>query len=245
MPYIKLPDAVWNCRLNATELMVYIALQKHANAFGRCTVKHSTVARLVGASAESVLRATHGLADKGLLFIHERRNKITGNRVANGYTVETPAGGFTKLPANIFACALNKSVFKVYAYLLKCRGETSLEAVPSLSQMVSALHMSKRTIVDAVKYLDGHLFIQKTGYARKTDNRIGHNRHRVLTPRLRAVLLLIMAARQKAQKKIRATPSQRATRNANRNVLNFTYNILQVVKKCKGVLCKLFSRLLI
>lgn len=228
--YIKLPDAVYNYNLNATELMVYTALQKHANIFGRCIVKHSTIAQLIGTTAGTVSRATKALENKGLIFIHTCRNRKTGEQIANGYTLESFTGGYTKLPANIHAYKLPKSIFKVYTYLLKCRCNRSLEAVPSLSQMVNALHMSKRTVIDAIDYLQINLYLSKERYDRKTDNRIGHNRHVVFTPALRAIMLRLVIAIKKAQKKIRATLSQKVTRIAKKCFTKFSYSIAYPTK---------------
>ncbi|MEG0839725.1 MAG: hypothetical protein RSF33_07990 [Hydrogenoanaerobacterium sp.] len=244
MTYIKLADSVWSYGLTSTELMVYIAIKKHTNVFDRCIVKHSTLARLIDASCASVSRATHGLQAKGLLFIHQCKNKA-GEQIANGYTLETMHGGYTVLPAEILSYKLPKSVFKVYAYLLKCKNSTSLQAVPSLSQMVAALNMSKQTIVSAVKYLHEQLLICKTGYARKSDKRIGHNRHFIIDAKLRLLVLLLADKWQKKQKEIRVASSQKVTRKANSLTVNCIFIILQVIKKCKGLICKLFSHFLI
>lgn len=210
MPYIKLPDAIWRHNLSSAELMVYVALRRYTNCFGRCIVKHGTIAQLVGCSADTVARATHRLAEKGLLTIHTCKSKATGERIANGYTLELLSGGYTKVPASIFACKLPKSVFKVYLYLFKCRAKNGLQAVPSLSQMVSVLHMSKRTVVDAVKRLSGAFFVCKQQHRRR-DNHLGHNRHTVLCPVLR-LLVLRMALMSARRKGARAALSKKATR---------------------------------
>ncbi|WP_312641522.1 helix-turn-helix domain-containing protein [Hydrogenoanaerobacterium sp.] len=243
--YIKLPDAVFNFNLNATELMVYTALQKHANIFGRCIVKHSTIAQLIGASTGTVSRATRALESKGLIFIHACRNKKTGDQIANGYTLESFTGGYTKLPANIHAYKLPKSVFKVYVYFLKCRCEKSLQAVPSLSQMVSVLHMSKRTVIDAVNYLQERMYLSKERYERKTDNRIGHNRHIVFTPVLRAIMLRLVCALNKAQKRIRATLFQRVARIAKNYITKSIYSILNTYEIVKHIAPKILFYLVI
>ena len=210
MPYIKLPDAIWRYSLSSTELMVYVALRRHVNPFGRCIVKHRTLAQLIGCSPDTISRATRRLEDKGLLTIHNCRDKATGDQIANGYTLELLGGGYTKIPASIFACKLSKSDFRVYLYLLKCRSKIGLQAVPSLSQMVSVLHMSKRTVVDAIRRLDSALFICKAAYHRKQDRRLGHNQHTVLSPSLRRLVLHLAAIRKKRCRQ----PVRKAARKA-------------------------------
>lgn len=210
--HIKLPNAIWSYNLSSADLQVYIAISTFANRFGHCYVKQDTIATAAGVSVPTVIRAVKRIADCGLLTIRKRYNR-EGQTIANGYTIAALSGSFTLVPADVLLYRLPKSVFKVYLYLMRCRSSKCLEAVPSLSQMVSALHMSKRTIIDAVNHLSGCLLLHKESYRHKQDGRIGHNRYRVITSAIRRVLLLLLSKYARTKEK-RATLLQRATRNA-------------------------------
>lgn len=242
MNYIKLPNRIFGFHLNAAELMTYTALKASANVFNFCTVKHSTLAEKIGASTDTVARAVSGLERQGLLHIKVRYN-TSGNRIANGYTLTALHGSYTKIPTNIFYYRLPKSVFKVYLYLMKCRDNKSLVAVPSLAELSSNLGMSKRTVVDAVKYLNDHAIIYKASYNRKTDRRIGRNRHTVFTTAFKAVLLSMVNALKSAQKKMRANPYYKAAPTMFRNLFKSIsiFTISQMISKIKGFFVKVIK----
>ncbi|MEG0754754.1 MAG: helix-turn-helix domain-containing protein, partial [Angelakisella sp.] len=186
--FIKLPNAIWSYRLSSGELQVYTALTAFANRFGACCVRHATVAELCGVSSATVARAIGQLSSKGLISISKRYDR-QGQLVANKYLVTPLSGSFTRVPCNIWGYKLAKSDFKVYLYLLCCCAQNILEAVPSLSQMVSVLHMSKRTIIDAVNRLSQLLLLYKEQYRRKQDKRMGHNRYRLIIGMARRLLV--------------------------------------------------------
>ena len=115
---------------------------------------------------------------------------------------------------------------------MTCRHSQTLEALPSLSQMVSMLHMSKRTIIDAIKHLTNALLLTKENYKRKTDNRLGHNRYRILTGQVRLILIvLLMKAGNK--KRLGAAPSYNATPNPQAKLFKCTYTIACSVENVK------------
>lgn len=222
--YIRLPHAVLEqYELTSSELMLYVALLKHCNLLGCCKARHSTLAAMLGVSERTVSATIAKLEGKGLVHITKRISR--GRQISNRYDVVVPRGRFVKIPANIFELGLGKSTFKVYVHLLKCKGNSKLEAFPSLNQMVAALHMSKRTIVDAIAALSSCVLLHKRSYNRKTDRRIGHNRYLLILPSLRAMLLSLVCLFKKGQKKIRATPTVRVTRTNKKTHENLSYNI--------------------
>lgn len=229
---IKLPNAIWGYQLNSADLQVYVAVVGYANRFGHCYVKQDTLAAAVGASVPTVIRAIKRLASCALLTITKRYNR-EGQTIANGYTIAALPGGFTLVPADVLRYRLPKSAFKVYIYLLRCRSNECLEAVPSLSQMVSALHMSKRTIIDAINHLSGCLLLHKESYRHKQDGRIGHNRYRVITDAIRRVLLVLLAGYARAKEK-RVTLRNRVTRAARNKRYLFKTRIAETLAFVKA-----------
>lgn len=232
---IKLPNAIWSRGLTAADFQMYLAIKTFTNRFGHCVVRHQTLATTAGVSVPTAARAIQRLVHAQLISTGKRFNS-EGRLVANSYTLFAIPGGFTLVPANILQYRLPKSALKVYLYLLRCRDNNSLEAVPSLSQMVSALRMSKRTIVDAVSSLSGLLLLHKEHYQRKQDSRLGHNRYRVITNAVRRVLAVILA-KFASKKEMRAALRNRATRRMEKVSHLYTTTIAPVVRKVKDFLC--------
>ena len=115
---------------------------------------------------------------------------------------------------------------------MTCRHSRTLEALPSLSQMVSMLQMSKRTIIDSINHLTKALLLTKENYKRKTDNRLGHNRYRILTGKVR-LLLIVLLMKAGIKKRLGAAPSYNATPNPQAILFKCTNNIACSVRNVK------------
>lgn len=236
--FIKLHNSIFDYSLSSSSLMVYVALKRHCNIFNHCTVKHFTLAELTGLSVNTVGRAIDELYSKGLVHCKVRYNS-SGYRISNSYTLTQLNGSYTKLPRNIFSHNLPKSVFKVFTYLMICKDNKNDISAPSLNRMATTLHMSKRTIVDAVAFLNANILISKENYVRKSDNRQGNNRHFIISTKLRYTIFSIVSKLIRCPssliKKMRANLSNRLTLGKNSiNILHeIIYNVSPFAIKSK------------
>ncbi len=186
MQFIRLPHQIFQYRLPAGALVAYLALAKYTRKTSsgsmRCTVSLQRMATLLGCSRDTVRRVVSCLRAHGLVKLIPHYDS-DGLRVTNSYLLAPLPGRFTQVPTDIFSCGLSKQQLAVYLYLLSKQTGVRQESFPSLSEMAHTLCLSKRSVVDAVRILEGKGLVCKKNY-RKKDGGFGRNRHRAVLPKL-------------------------------------------------------------
>lgn len=157
---MKVYNAVFNYNLSPNALKVYVYLSYCKNELGTAIVKTATIASTCAIqSLSSIHTALAELDKKGLVKKYKRRN-AEGDTIANGYRVTQLHGGWFTLKLDNGQLALPKSSFMVYLYLLRCKNRAG-RAWPSFSHMAAILHISRNTIIAAIKCLISCLWLRK------------------------------------------------------------------------------------
>lgn len=149
--FIKISCKIFSLALSPSALKVYCYLRSVCNGFGSIIVKRSTIALRCGISSlTTVSKALCELQESGLLSCNSRHGH-DGYCIASEYTLSLPSGHWFRLP--LHALLLPKSAFAVYAYLCRAADNASRLAFPSLSQLSTALHMARNTVIKAIAHL--------------------------------------------------------------------------------------------
>ena len=185
--FVRIPNRIFNCKLKASELLVFCYLTSKKNHLSALTIRHETVANALGLSRNTVLAAFKGLAEKGL--VEQQVRYYRGHQISSRYHIAQLPGGWFKLPRSIFRLQLNKSDFAVYLFILRCVNAKE-HGWPSTSQISQGCGISKPRVRQAVKLLASRLLISKAQYVKQC-GAYGHNHFQVIAMAVREALLKV------------------------------------------------------
>ena len=243
MGYLSISCGVFELGLSPAELMVYCAVSCAKNQLSYAICSTAAISRKTGLSTRTIHRAIDGLKAAGILSVR-RRYRHDGSRAANGYDVMQPRGRKFRLDLAVWGAGLDAASFAVYLLLAMKMNNRTREAYPSLGKMSDALHMSRHTVISAVRRLEAAHLVKKTGQRRKNGAR-ACNRHLLFDPAARPQICF--GAKKKERMPVRSFPSRQLPCSNHSNYHTGTASICSLArlraffKRATAIMGKVYS----
>lgn len=173
--FLKIPNKIFNYALSPKAFKVYACLLYKATSLHSITLTTSQLEKLTLLSAKTIRSAISELKRKNLVNKQNRYGAL--GYTANRYYITVPTGNWFKLPREVFKTNIDTTSFIVFCYIHKCMGNKTVEAYPSINNIMRATGISKTSVVKALEYLYAYSYINRIKRKYKATRAYRHNRY--------------------------------------------------------------------